>query len=638
MSTPTFDRSPDRAAHSGATLPVSQGRTSRRTLVGAGASTAAAAALFALIDRGAGAQDAPATQPAGGAPPSGDQGGMPAGGAPGGGESVTDEFVGVTTDGTVIPDLYPIQPTGLPLTAVREAAEAFIATLTDEQRTAVLYAVDDVEWRQWSNIDGYQRQGISIREMTDGQRTAAMGLLEASLSAGGYTKADTVMKLNHTEGELMGDFDGFDEDLYWFTVMGTPSDTDPWGWQIDGHHLVINSFVLGDQAVMAPVFMGSEPTVAPEGTDYAGLSVLLDEQDTGLALIQTFTEEQLAVAVISTEKAGEDLQAGAFADNAVLAYAGIVATDLTDEQQAQLLDVVEQYVGNLEDGHATVKMDEVRAHIEETFFAWIGETGDDAVFYYRIQSPVILIEFDHQSPGPLGRASDYYQGASGPQKAHVHTVMRTPNGNDYGKDLLGEHYATSAHHGGGALAGVGGIAGFTAVAGGAAGLRNLLPPRYQGGAPVSDAPMGSADLVYDADGAVAWDRIWGDFCDLALAGGPRHRATWLAAPSADAVRADPEAQGRVLAELDRGLSLTTGWAVRRNVRPGWIGIDCPDADAAFWMEQAIRAENVAAERDGALLRVPAGPDFRLTHEIRNVVTAVAKTHHYWTEHAAFAMA
>ena len=92
-----------------------------------------------------------------------------------------------------------------------------------------------------------------------------------------------------------------------------------------------------------------------------------------------------------------------------------------------------QYVGNMASGHAKVKMDEVENHLDDTWFAWVGTTGADAVFYYRIQSPVILIEFDHQNPVAL-------EGPRVPGRQHIHTVVRTPNGNDYGKDLLRQHY------------------------------------------------------------------------------------------------------------------------------------------------------------------------------------------------------
>jgi hypothetical protein len=243
------------------------------------------------------------------------------------------------------------------------------------------------------------------------------------------------MRLNGHLGELTGRPQEYPEDAYYFTVMGAPSAAEPWGWQLDGHHLNLNYFVLGDQVVLSPAFMGSEPVVARSGR-YAGTAVLQLEERRGLDLMTSLTPEQRAVAVLEIPKSRGNALAQAFRDNLVLDYAGIRASALTDRQRALLLELIGEYVGNLRDGHAAVKMAEVRAHLDETYFAWIGDTGSDAVFYYRVHSPVILIEFDHQ--GPIALPGD----RTVPTREHVHTVVRTPNGNDYGKDLLRQHYET----------------------------------------------------------------------------------------------------------------------------------------------------------------------------------------------------
>ena len=146
--------------------------------------------------------------------------------------------------------------------------------------------------------------------------------------------------------------------------------------------------------------------------------------------------------------------------------------------------------------------------------------------------------------------------------------------------------------------------------------------------------MGAAPLKFDDTGAVAWDTIWTDFCDLALAGGPPHRATLLEAPTPEQVRTDPAGYQRVQDELARGLRMVTGLPIVLDGAPGWIGLRCTDEAMALWMLRAIMVENVAVRREGQVLFVPAGPDFRLEHEIKNVVTVVAKTFHYWTEHRA----
>jgi sirohydrochlorin cobaltochelatase len=163
-------------------------------------------------------------------------------------------------------------------------------------------------------------------------------------------------------------------------------------------------------------------------------------------------------------------------------------------------------------------------------------------------------------------------------------------------------------------------------------LQTLLPPRYQVDSLVSAAPMGAAGLIFDAAGRVAWDQIWGDFCDLALAGGPPHRGTLLEPVAPETIQARPDAYQQVLAELQRGIQMITGLPVDKAASPGWIVVECSDEAMALWLLRAIVVENVSVRREGQLLYFPAGPDFRLEHEIKNIITVIAKTHHYWTEH------
>ena len=352
---------------------------------------------------------------------------------------LAEPFKGVTTNGNVVQGLFPIRSTGVSTAPVRTAAEAFLATLTPAQRTKTTFSVDDPEWRKWMNQHFYIRQGTGFYEMTEAQREVTFDLLRTSLSAKGLKQSRDIMRLNHTLGELNNNFQEYGEWLYWITVMGTPSDTEPWGWQLDGHHLVINYFVLGDQVVMTPTFMGSEPVKANSGR-YKGTTVLQNEQNKGLALINALDDAQRKMAIIEVSKTRNNNVGEAFSDNIVLDYAGIRAAEFTAKQKDQLLDLIGEYVGNMRDGHAKVKMDEVRQHLDETRFAWIGGTRSNSVFYYRIHSPVILIEFDHQTPIALR-----YLERGQPTREHIHSVVRTPNGNDYGKDLLRQHYQQHPH-------------------------------------------------------------------------------------------------------------------------------------------------------------------------------------------------
>jgi hypothetical protein len=357
-------------------------------------------------------------------------------------EGLAEPFRGVTRNGTPEPGLFAIRSSGVSTEPVREAAAAFLSGLTAEQRARTIFAIDDDEWRKWMNQHFYVRQGVSFAEMSGGQREPAFGLMGAALSAKGLKLSRDIMRLNHTLGELNhDDFEQYGEWLYWITVMGRPSATEPWGWQLDGHHLIINYFVLRDQVVMTPLFVGSEPAVAAEGK-YKGTAILQDEQNDGLALLNTLDETQRKKAVLSFSKTGNNNLAEAFKDNLVLDYAGLRATEMTPAQRERLVALVAEYVDNMREGHARVRMDEVRQHLDETYFAWIGGTSPDGVFYYRIHSPVILVEFDHQRPANLRALA---KDPDAPTRQHIHAVVRTPNGNDYGKDLLRQHYQRFRH-------------------------------------------------------------------------------------------------------------------------------------------------------------------------------------------------
>lgn len=355
----------------------------------------------------------------------------------GGGEAaLADPFRGIASGGKIELGLFKIQSTGVSTEPVVKAAEQFLAGLSDDQRKLTLFPVDDLEWQKWDNRHFPKRQGVGFKEMSEQQRDLAFGLLQSSLSAKGLKKSKDIMKLNGTLAELANNFEEYGEWLYWITIMGTPSTTQPWGWQMDGHHLIINYFVLGDQVVMSPVFVGSEPVHATSGK-FQGTIVMQDEQNEGLALIESLNDEQRKEAILAANKDGNNALAQAYKDNLDLDYAGISAVKLNDHQRSLLLEVIEEFVGNADDGHAKVKMEEVKSHLDRTYFAWVGGTSKESVFYYRIHSPVVLIEFDHQ-----GRVAPFR--TREPSRDHIHAVLRTPNGNDYGKDLLRQHI--EQHH------------------------------------------------------------------------------------------------------------------------------------------------------------------------------------------------
>lgn len=356
-------------------------------------------------------------------------------------KGLAEPFRGVTTNGVVETGLFEIHSTGVSTEPVRNAAVHFLASLTGDQRRRTTFAVDDVEWRKWMNQHFYVRQGVSFQEMNTPQREAAFALLQAALSARGMKLTRNIMRLNETLAELTGDNVFLGEWLYNLTIMGRPSATGPWGFQLDGHHAIVNYFVLGDQVVMTPYFVGSEPVTAPSGK-YQGLTILQEEQAAGLKMLWALDETARAQAILRTDKTQNYNLGEAFKDNLVLDYAGACAAAFAPATRRQLLDLVDIYVGNMDEGHARVKMDEVRRYLDRTWFAWIGGAEPSSVFYYRLHSPVILIEFDHQRPANLAK---FAKDPALPTQQHIHCVVRTPNGNDYGKDLLRQHYLTHSH-------------------------------------------------------------------------------------------------------------------------------------------------------------------------------------------------
>jgi hypothetical protein len=358
-------------------------------------------------------------------------------------------FVGITSDGAVRPGLFPRRASGVPTGPIVDAAQQFLSTLDAGQRAKVVLSLDSPEQRSWFNIHpNVLRHGLMLEELAQPQRDAALAVAAATLSARGFAQARDIMRLNGLLVEITNRPDEFGEWPYWFSLFGRPSADEPWGWQIDGHHLNVNAVVVGDQLVLTPTFMGSEPCAVTSGP-LAGTAVMVDEERAGLALMRSLDDAQAAKALLRPSILPGDLPpelnhpidgrmvAGAFKDNAVIGYEGVRGDELSDAQRRLLSALIATYVGWQRDDHAGVKMADVGAHLDETHFCWMGAVGDDGPFYYRAHSPVVLIEFDHH-PGVVFDNLE-------PSRHHIHSIMRTPNGGDYGADLLRQHHERFDH-------------------------------------------------------------------------------------------------------------------------------------------------------------------------------------------------
>ncbi|MBM3608243.1 MAG: DUF3500 domain-containing protein, partial [Alphaproteobacteria bacterium] len=361
-----------------------------------------------------------------------------------------EPFRGLTTDGRTLANLFEPRDDGAPAAAIAQAAQALLAQLDVHMRAHMQFPVNSDMWRRWQNTELYAEQhGLRLEETSENIRAAVMNVLRVSMSAQGYDLARNVMRLNRFLGDLTGGPHVLGEWNYNFCLFGEPSSSGPWGWQFFGHHLVLNCFLLGKQMVLTPAFWGAEPCLADHGP-HAGLHLFQDEERGGLALMHSFDHTQQTRAVVAHSMMGGDLPegrrhfadnlhlGGAYQDNRIVPYEGLRADAMSAAQRRDLLSLAEKYIACLPEGPRAARMTEIERHFSETHFCWIGGTGEKDPFYYRIQSPVIFIEFDHHAGVFLTNAE--------PQKFHVHTIVRTPNGNDYGIDLLRQHYRSAAHY------------------------------------------------------------------------------------------------------------------------------------------------------------------------------------------------
>ncbi|MGL5853074.1 MAG: DUF3500 domain-containing protein, partial [Phycicoccus sp.] len=322
-----------------------------------------------------------------------------------------DPYVGITTSGTAERGLHPILDTGSDCRDAADAASHFIRSLRPNERVVANPPMDSEHWRLWTNaLPTWTPRGLRLERLGEQARTLALATVEASLSASGFATVRDAMRLNGALGELVGEYrDTLTELAYYFTVFGEPGTTRPWGWQLMGHHVDLHCVFVGSQQVFAPVFVGAEPTFSLTGR-YAGIRVLDPETELGLDLRRAMDDSQAEAFLLGDSLLSADLPeqlagpfngrhlAGAGADNLMLPYAGIPAGDLTSEQRERLLALVEVYTGRLPGVHAELKTEQVREHLDRTHFAWRGGHGDTSAFYYRVHSPVLLIEYDNH-PG-----------------------------------------------------------------------------------------------------------------------------------------------------------------------------------------------------------------------------------------------
>ncbi|MEG3129973.1 DUF3500 domain-containing protein [Pantoea cypripedii] len=358
-------------------------------------------------------------------------------------QAMLDEtFRGITSNGEVQSDLFALRDEGFAVEEAVRAAQALLSTLDSAQQQQVSYAIDAKQWRAWYNPEiPFNDYGVRLDETAAPTREAFWSLLQSCTSARGFRKVQQVMDANHFLGELYDLTHIMNRWSFHFLLFGTPSTTQPWGWSIYGHHVAFCCFISGRQLVIAPTFFGVEPNVIERGDASDGV-LFREEEQLGLALMQSLSSDQQQRATIyalmedplmPAERfnfADQRHLGGAFQDNRVIPLEGVCVAEFTPAQRASLMALVAVFVDFLPDGPRAWRLRQIEDHLDESWWSWIGGHGDDDVFYYRLQSPVVMLEFDHHSGMWLTNEQ--------PARFHIHTITRIPNGNDYGKALLSQ--------------------------------------------------------------------------------------------------------------------------------------------------------------------------------------------------------
>ena len=309
--------------------------------------------------------------------------------------------------------------------SVVSKAVAFLNSLDESQSTKARYTFEDDERYNWHFVPR-QRNGISFNELNKIQRQAALALLKSSLSEQGYQKATNIMALENIlrEIENRGADDAYRDPLnYYITIFGDPDEENIWGWRLEGHHISINfSSANGEIVSSTPTFWGTNPAVVRSGR-YTGRQVLKLESDLGFTLVNSLTIQQMRIAVIA-QKAPSDIITGNQRKAELQEQNGLRFSEMNDQQKKLFMRLLEVYVKNYQLGFSKRLMEKIEAAgIENLSFAWAGSLQPGAGHYYRIQGPMLLIEFDNTQNNAN----------------HVHTVVRDLT-NDFAEDILREHY------------------------------------------------------------------------------------------------------------------------------------------------------------------------------------------------------
>lgn len=295
------------------------------------------------------------------------------------------------------------------------SAQAFLDSLNDERRGEALLPFDSPEKAKWTNVPPRGPQGgVRLGDLNEEQLEKACDLLAAVLSEQGYGKARNIPLADDRLLRNGRRRPGFGAEDYWLAIFGTPSATDPWALQFDGHHLAINLAFHGDSMTMSPTFIGTQPRAFKLGGET--IAPMLNKDHAAFALLGSLDDAQKSQAIVGKRRA--NLVTAAGKDGFVPEKEGVSCQAFDEEQRKTLMSLIELYVGDLPAPVASRRLEELKSEIDDITFAWWGPAVYGGDYSYRLQGPTLIIEYAGQDLG-------------GDPANHLHSMYRNPT-NEYG--------------------------------------------------------------------------------------------------------------------------------------------------------------------------------------------------------------
>ena len=299
--------------------------------------------------------------------------------------------------------------------AMAKASNAFLNSLGDDLRKQAALPYDSEEKAKWTNVPPSGPQGgVRLGDCDEKQLKLACDLLRTVMSRQGYEKARNIMLADDMLLRNGEPRPGFGAENFWLVIFGEPSAEEPWAIQLDGHHIAINLSFKGEKVGMSPSFIGTQP----KAIKYAGkdIEVMKGERGVAFQLINTLSDEQKRVAIISKKRGGIATAAGQ--DGVVPEPVGFPCKEFDQKQRALLLDLLREYVGDLPEPYAGKRLAQLEKEIDQMKLAWSGPTTLESDISYRLQGPTLIVEYACQDLG-------------GDPLDHLHSMYRDPT-NEYG--------------------------------------------------------------------------------------------------------------------------------------------------------------------------------------------------------------